>query len=101
MKIILDWSNDIQKCNISVNDKIYNILDIDHGMFNLIKNAMSDAERLAIIDAYPDTSKCFTKNYGKLQDAEGNYINLKDFFRSKKISGNNPAPKKIKSIKDV
>lgn len=61
LNITLDWSNDIEKCNISINDKTYNILNLDHSTLNMIEKIMTDAEKQEIIDNYPDTSKWLQK----------------------------------------
>lgn len=61
LNITLDWSNDIEKCNISINDKTYNILNLDHSTLNMIEKIMTDADKQEIIDNYPDTSKWLQK----------------------------------------
>jgi len=61
LNITLDWCHDIEKCNISINDKTYNVLNIDRSTLTMIKDILTDAEKQEIIDTYPDSSRCFQK----------------------------------------
>jgi len=77
LDITLDWSNDIEKCNISINDKTHNILDIDYNTTKMIKDIMSESEKQEIIDNFPDTSKCFKEPTTKtiVEQLKGNKHN--------------------------
>ena len=59
VNIKLHWHNNIEKCYIMINDQKHKALEIEHALFNFVKEQLTDSEKQELIDNYPESSKMF------------------------------------------